>query len=247
MPKSSSNVFTNKAFEKSKQRNHGFNIVSQTNNFNSVFNTQPLDESESNKIEKLLAENFIPESIEESQVEQNSTQLKQITAEIKAIGRQGVVLIGERVAIAKNILKPYKDGTFTKWLESTFGVAKTGYNALSYFELYKLLPQQQLKENFKKIPLRAAYILASRGGSLETKSEIIEKYYNYKHNDLVTIIKERIPIPSKDRRTKKSSTECLITQMLDIAKKIETRKDCLTNADKDKMSEILKILKLISS
>ena len=99
----------------------------------------------------------------------------------------------ERVSRAKDILKPYKNGTFTKWIESTFGAKKTGYNALAYFELYQQLSNNDLREGFKKIPLRAAYILASRPGNHEIKEEIVREYHELGHGDLVNLIQDSFP------------------------------------------------------
>ncbi|MBM3194810.1 MAG: hypothetical protein FJZ60_03495, partial [Chlamydiae bacterium] len=148
---SKSGLFENKAF--STPSNIGFNLVPQVNNFNSFFGTQPLDEKEDKAIQHLLHQNTIPEKSD--RLEKDYLELKTLASEIRAIGRQGTLLTGERVARARVILLDYKEGAFTDWLNVTFGSRKTAYNALRYFELYEALAID-LKEKFKKMPLKSA-------------------------------------------------------------------------------------------
>lgn len=138
---SKSSLFENKALQ---QVGVGFNLVTNTNSFNALFATKPLEQSEAEQIEKILTDNFQEGFIEKDQVQQDVLQLKQITAEIKAIGKQGTILMGERVHRARELLKSYKDGAFTKWLESAFGTRKTGYNVLAYYEFYNFGILQEL-------------------------------------------------------------------------------------------------------
>ncbi len=236
-------VFENNALQKSSEKSPGFNLAPQVNSFNSIFETKPLDESESNRIECLLLDGCMLGSTSEEQVKRDVSKLKLITSEIRAIGRQGIVLMGERVYKAKEILKLYKDGTFTRWLESTFGTRKTAYNVLSYFELHRDLPKPELKERFKKIPLRAAYVLASREGSLNAKADIIREYYKLGHNELVTIIQKKLPVVVQDKRAKKSFAERLIIQMRNIARQLENRKHLLTVNNREALAEIQEKLK----
>ena len=149
-------------------------------------------------------DSYVPGAIDEELVERDLNQLKLITSEIKAIGRQGTVLMGERVHKAKEVLNPYKDGTFTRWLESTFGTRKTGYNVLSYFELYRDLPQLDLEEKLKKMPLRAAYVLASRELDLDAKASIIRDCHELNHSELVAIIPDRLPASHESSRAQKA-------------------------------------------
>ncbi len=227
---SKSSVFENKAFQQTSSA-IGFNLVSQINSFNSVFDTKPLDSFEVSELETLLADNFLPETIGEEQVEKDMGRLKQITAEIKAIGRQGAILMGERVFMARDILKPYKEGTFTKWLEATFGARKTGYNALAYFDLYSSLPDDELREKFKQIPLRAAYVLASRRGDPETKTTIIREFHGLRHNELVSIIQEKLPVDAVEKKLSKGLNSRLIAQAGEIFKQHHERKELLSVVD----------------
>jgi len=149
-----------------------------------------------------------------------------------------VVLMGERIHRAREVLKPYKNGTFTRWLSSTFGTRKTGYNTLSYFELYRDLPQERLKEQFKKIPLKAAYILASREGNIDAKANIIREYHSYDYNDLVALIQEKLPIPHSNKQAKKSLTSMLIDQMQKTAQNLGNIRKDLTEEDREALQKV---------
>lgn len=238
---SKSSVFENKAFEKTAAGGAGFNLAPLVNNFNSVFETKPVDEAESKRIEKLLADGCVPGSIDEEQVERDFERLKLFTSEIRAIGRQGTILMGERVHKAMEVLKPYKAGTFTRWLESTFTAKKTGYNALSYFELHRDLPQVDLKEKFKKMPLRAAYVLASREGDLDAKANIIREYHEYNYTDLLIIIREKLPSYRESGR-RESFVEKLIVRIRKSAEKLKKRKSELNKGNRTALEKAQRLI-----
>jgi hypothetical protein len=235
-----SNGFSNPAFQRNEHAGH-FNLVSHVNSFNSIFDVKPLDPNESLKIENLLLENHASEEATHEEIKTDVKKLQSLTADIKAIGRQGTVLIGERVFQAMQILKPYKNGTFTKWLESTFGAKKTGYNCLAYFELYRGLPDDDLREKFKKIPLRSAYILASREGEPKVKEEIIREYHELGHHELITMIQKRLPLLHEDKRSYPKETGKLISQILENFLTLLDRKENLTENEKE---SILKLKEL---
>jgi hypothetical protein len=235
-----SNGFSNPAFQRNEHAGH-FNLVSHVNSFNSIFDVKPLDPNESLKIENLLLENHASEEATHEEIKTDVQKLQSLTADIKAIGRQGTVLIGERVFQAMQILKPYKNGTFTKWLESTFGAKKTGYNCLAYFELYRGLPDDDLREKFKKIPLRSAYILASREGEPKVKEEIIREYHELGHQELITMIQQRLPLLHEDKRSYPKATGKLISQILENFLTLLDRKGNLTENEKE---SILKLKEL---
>lgn len=204
-----------------------FNLAPVVNNFNSVFNTQPLEEKESLGLETLLVDHFLPGKVSEDQIGKDLGQLKTITAEIKAISNQGIVLTGERIQKAREILKPYKDGAFTKWLESTFGSRRTAYNVLSYYELYSDLPNNMLKERFKKFPQKAAYLLASKDADIEEKAKIIEDYHESSTNELVMLIQDRFPPDCNDGR-RKDANRTLLDSIEQSLKKLSRRKNHLS-------------------
>jgi len=223
---SKSGLFENKAF--STPSNIGFNLVPQVNNFNSFFGTQPLDEKEDKAIQHLLHQNTIPEKSD--RLEKDYLELKTLASEIRAIGRQGTLLTGERVARARVILLDYKEGAFTDWLNVTFGSRKTAYNALRYFELYEALAID-LKEKFKKMPLKSAYALASRDAELSQKQEIVRDYHDYDCKTLISLIQDKMP-SSEPPIFKKTLIEKLISELEDIVKKLEKEKGSFTEGNR---------------
>lgn len=246
---SNPSIFSSPAFQVDpmEQKRPGFNLVNQISSFNAIFDIKPLDQIESSRIDELLLDNFQPGMAVEERVVTDAEKLKSITADIKAIGRQGTVLIGERVYMAKEILKPYRDGTFTKWLEATFGTRKTGYNMLSYYELFQALPQPDLKERFKKIPQRVAYILASRCGDIEKKAEIIRNSHEMKPEELMILIQETFPASFIDKRKKKDDNLKTIIEIRNAINKLHKIKYYLTEHNKNELYKLRVLLDSIIS
>ena len=244
-------VISNPAFQQKAPVKAGFNLVNQTNSFNSVFDVKPLDKNEDIQLQKILLDNFLtkgaPKEKEDAKIAKDWDEMKVITSQIKAIGKQGTVLIGERVYKAREVLKTYKDGAFTKWLELTFGSRKTGYNMLSYYELYNALPHEDLKDRFKKIPQRAAYILASREGDLKTKTEIIREHHNLSHEELITLIQDKFPVAASDKRSSKDSNARFIADIRDTLEKLQKRRKQLTNTDKAELKGFKSLIDAIIS
>lgn len=232
-----SKLFSNPAFQNSSKSK--FNLAAAGNSFHSLFDTRDLNPEEKNKLETLLIENI---SNERCEIKDDLLHLNRITAEIKSIGRQGILLVGERVFKAKALLKPYKDGTFTRWLEFTFGNRKAGYNMLSYYELYTAIPTKLLKDKFYQMPLRAAYIISSRDIELEEKLALIEKCYNLKNEQIISFVQEAYSI--EDKRGKQISTS-LLKKLTHIVKDLEDVKLSKTELSQvrelqDKLSKLLK-------
>lgn len=232
----------------------GFNLVPTVNVFNSVFTPKPLDPDEESRIQKLLSDNFqLDGSLEESggeRLKADIDQLKAITAEIKAIQKQGVVLMGERIEKAKQLLKSYRDGTFTVWLKETFNSKQTGYNILAYYEFYKALPTLELKESFKKLPQRAAYTLASRAGELGVKVEILKEsstVASEASDDLLLYIREKLPLPQDDKRRSKGETLLLVDSLHKATIALQKRGGLLTDDSRKKLLEIRAVIDQIIS
>jgi hypothetical protein len=122
-----------------------------------------------------------------------------ITSEVKAITSQAIILHGERIQKARNILKNYKEGAFTAWLIATYGNRQTPYNFLQYFELHSLL-SSELKLKIDTMPRQAVYSLASRSGELEKKEKIIEKYQGETKAELLEVIRQEFPLDRDDKR-----------------------------------------------
>ncbi len=218
-----------KAKNSSKEPNQ-FNLAVNVNSFNAVFEMQKLDKEEENHLEEILENNWVPENLSESQSKQTLEKLKTITSEIKAISRQGAFLIGERVVQAREMLKNYRNGTFLLWLESTFGSVRSGYNMLTYYELFRALPDEELRAKYKSMSQKAAYSLANRRGDIQRKIEIIDKYFNLKSKELMSIVQKEFS--NRDQRSKKA-IDSLLNRLLESVDQLAKRKRELTKEDLD--------------
>lgn len=231
-------LFINKAFEEKTSPPMGFHLVPQANSFQAIFPTKPLEEQERCKIRQILEQGVLSDSVEEGVEKRVEEQLYQITEEIRAISRQGAVLLGERVFRVRELLKPYRDGTFTKWLEATFSSRKTGYNFLAYYELYIHLPREELKEKFKKMPSRAAYILASKEGALQEKVSLIEEYSDLGHQELVALIRQTFPSLSRSGVSSASSIRQLTRSLSAVLKGRNFRRQPLSLLEKQALEDL---------
>lgn len=232
------NVFSNPAFHNQPENSSQFNLIAETSSFESFFQVKDLDPRERNDIEKIIVEYYIPNIRSDQEAASDVAELSQMTAEIKAIGKQGLLLIGERVAKARQILKSYRDGAFTKWLEGTFGSIRTGYNMLGYYELYHALPEDILRDKYKKIPQKAAYILASRTGDITLKADIIREYHDLSADEFIMLIKEKLPTDFSDNRRGKSVNKRLIDALVVVVKRIQKRKDSLSVQDRKALEAV---------
>ena len=238
------NLFQNKAFEKTASTKTQFHLAPQMSPMGALFENISLEEKEEKIIESILSASVDFGNVTEDQKDKDFLKIKKITAEIKSIGRQGAILMGERVFLAREILKPYRDGTFTKWLEATFSSRKTGYNRLAYFELYKALPQEEIKKLFQEIPQRAAYILASREGDLHTKSELIRNHYHLGHQDLINVIKKIFPATAQEGQHKKQQNRLIATAQ-EALQKLHLRKEKISGEEKKSLLRIQGLLQKI--
>lgn len=223
----------------------GFNFVPVVNNFNSVFEPKPLGSEEETRIQKILFENFQlsgdSEERENEKLAGDFQEIKALTAEIKAIHKQSLVLMGERLHKARIIFKTYREGTFTLWLKETFKSKQTGYNILAYYEFYTALPSLELKEIFKNLPQKAAYALASREGNLEDKVNILTDPSFTESEDLLPFIREKLPLSYNDKRKTKMSKILLIDMVCKSVEAIHENKENLTPDVIEKLKH-LKIL-----
>lgn len=224
----------------------GFNLVPQVNNFNSIFAPKPLEKEEENTIQALLTGNFQMEGSPE-RIKADVDQIKAITSEIKAIQKQGIVLIGERIEKAKQILKSYRDGTFTIWLKQTFKSKQTGYNILAYYEFYKSLPTLELKESFRKLPQKAAYTLASRAGEIEAKMGILQDPSIVTSEDILMHIRQKLPLPNDDKRRSKGETALLMDSLDKTLAFLKKREGKLPEHFRVKLLEIRSVIDQILS
>ncbi|PIS01874.1 MAG: hypothetical protein COT84_00170 [Chlamydiae bacterium CG10_big_fil_rev_8_21_14_0_10_35_9] len=164
--------------------------------FSGVFKLSKLTDNEKDTIESIL-NNF--RENEEYNVENDLASLMTITSEVKAITNQAIILHGERIKRAQEILKAYKEGAFTAWLIATYGNRQTPYNFLQYYEFYSKMPQD-LHPIIDQMPRQAVYSLASREGSQEKKLEIIQNYNGQAKQELLTLIRTVFPLAETDKR-----------------------------------------------
>lgn len=239
--------FSNPALKKSEspaKAKEQFNLVTNVNSFSAVFDLQKLDESEEKHLEDILENNWISDNLKREELSQHLMRLKALTSEIKSISRQGAFLIGERVVKARDLLKPYRDGTFTLWLESTFGSRRTGYNMIAYYELYTALPDDDLRNKYKIMPQKAAYYLANRKGDIQRKFRIIDQHYRHKCPEIMHVVQKEFI--NHDRRSKRT-TIGLVNRLLDTVDQLVKRQKELSKEDLDdikyargRLQEVLK-------
>jgi hypothetical protein len=163
--------------------------------FSGVFRVAPLSEKEKETLVSLLTQY----KNEEQETGEDLFQLLSLTAEVKAINNQAIILHGERIKKAQDILKNYRDGAFSAWLIATYGNRQTPYNFLQYYELHHALPGH-LHPKLDQMPRQAVYSLASREGNPSEKLQIIEKYNGEPKQELLKLIRETFPLAESDRR-----------------------------------------------
>lgn len=176
-------------------------LVERSNNgelssFSGVFRVAQLNEKEKSDIESILRNFSLNEMVD---YDADLKALMTITSEVKAITNQAVILHGERIKRAQEILKKYKEGAFTAWLFSTYGNRQTPYNFLQYYEFYTLLPPI-LHPKLDQMPRQAVYSLASRAGELEKKESIVKNYTGQAKEELLKLIRLEFPLPEEDKR-----------------------------------------------
>lgn len=176
-------------------------LVERSNNgelssFSGVFRVAALNEKEKADIESILKSFRLNETYD---FDADLKALMAITSEVKAITNQAVILHGERIKRAQDILKKYREGAFTAWLFSTYGNRQTPYNFLQYYEFYTMLPQA-LHPKLDQMPRQAVYSLASRSGELERKETIVKNYTGQAKEELLRLIRFEFPLPEDDKR-----------------------------------------------
>jgi hypothetical protein len=164
--------------------------------FAGVFRITALDAKEKADLENLLKNYRLNEVYD---VDNDFKALSAITSEVKAITNQAVILHGERIKRAQDILKKYRDGAFTAWLFTTYGNRQTPYNFLQYYEFYTAMPQA-LHLKLDQMPRQVIYNLASRKGTLEKKEEIIRNYNGQPKQELMQLIRLEFPLDDEDKR-----------------------------------------------
>ena len=164
--------------------------------FSGVFRIAALNEKEKSAIESILKNHRQSDS---HSIDLDFAALSAITSEVKAIANQAVILHGERIKRAQEILKKYRDGAFTAWLYATYGNRQTPYNFLQYYEFYTSMPSAT-HPLIDQMPRQAVYSLASRSGSIEKKEAIVKSYCGQAKQELLKLIRIEFPLAEDDKR-----------------------------------------------
>lgn len=198
-----------------------------------------LTDQEKNSIQKILVDDYIPGAFPEEKVALHIAQLTILTQQIKSIAAQSVLLHGERIKQAQELLSNYKDGAFTKWLFNTYGNRQTPYSMLKYYEFYQSSPKD-LRPVIESAPKKCVYLLASREGDHNRKLDLIKEHGQTPQSDLLLLIQSTFPINENDRR--KPLNTSTIDAMNKLCKKLETRSKHISDEDRIQIQKIIKRL-----
>lgn len=205
--------------------------------FSGVFRVSALNETETQTLKTLLNQY----KNQHQEVTQDLEYLSALTAEVKAINNQAIILHGERIKKAQQILTSYQEGAFSAWLVSIYGNRQTPYNFLQYYELYSTIPTS-LHARLDLIPRQAAYSLASRRGTLAQKQQIIESYQGQSKQELLEIIRISFPLPTKDKRAQ-NAAQMTISGLKKILIQVKKPLFCPTDQQKQLLLKLCKQLK----
>jgi hypothetical protein len=207
--------------------------------FSGVFRVADLNEKEKEALLSLLTHY----KNETQEIDDDLFQLSALTAEVKAINNQAIILHGERIKKAQDILKNYQDGAFSAWLIAAYGNRQTPYNFLQYYELYTTLPEA-LHPKLDEMPRQAVYSLASRNGDQEQKKLIIENYKGEPKQELLKLIREKFPLAENDRRAQDLS-DVALGHLRRLRSQLSTPAFAPTAKQKTELLQILKEIKAL--
>ena len=218
------------------------NSVVPHNSFRAMFDPHDLADTDLNNLKVIFNESAGETEFEE-EVDKDFSQLVQITSELKAIQKQAVILVGERVCAVREIFKRHggENIGFTAWLSLTFNAKKTAYNAMAYFELYNALPTEDLKTKMKQMPVKVSYVLASRTAPEKLKFSIIDSYQGEKQREMLDRIEEHIPILG-DKRSLRTLGEKAVDDLERIIETIMRRKHHMHDKEKLRIDHALHML-----
>lgn len=186
------------------------------NSFRSIFNADEVESEEREFLENLLEEH-LDESKDYKELSKDLDALVKVTSELKSIQKQAVLLVGERIFQVRRILKSYAKESimFTSWVDRAFSSRKSAYNALAFYEFYSSLSSEKLKLNYKKMPAKISYILASKKAEYEKKVKIVEEYDGQKQKEMLEIIEQRL---EKNKNVAKASLDTTTKTLIEMQK-----------------------------
>lgn len=232
------NRFLSDRLKKSDKSNKMSALATQSmqgslTSFSGVFGFTDLSSGEKEVLSQLLKK-FAADN---ANVQDDLKSLISLTSEVKAINNQAIILHGERIKAAQEILKRYKDGAFTTWLMNTYGNRQTPYNFLQYYEFYTSTPQA-LRPMLEVMPKQAIYTLASRDGAIEDKQLIVQNYQGETKRELIEIIRETFPTSEKDKR-KQSIAIGMINSLERLRQNLVKNKDTLSDRQKNTLKTLV--------
>lgn len=166
--------------------------------FQGIFQVQGPTQEQKSSLESALIDYNQRNSIEFSK---DIEQLMQLMLEVQAISHQALLLHGQRIQSAKEILKGYREGAFSTWLLSAYGNRQTPYNFLQYFEFFQALPDTY-KAQVEKMPKQAIYKLASRDQPLQQKLSLLDRSSDCSCREFLARLRAELPLKPLDRRQK---------------------------------------------
>ncbi len=209
--------------------------------FSGVFRVTPLNDQEQFALKQIL-------DAYREEAQEITTDLKDLialTAEVKAINNQAIILHGERIKKAQDILKSYRDGAFSAWLVATYGNRQTPYNFLQYYELHTSLPQTLISK-LDEMPRQAVYSLASREGEFNRKLEIIQNYKGQPKQELLTLIRDTFPLADSDKRAQ-NMADLAISSLRRLLAQINTPHFQPSPKQKRSIEELLRAFKKLAN
>jgi len=232
--------FLKKATQSEQSFKEGFEAVNPTISPTiGIPITVNLTPEEERQIQKLLVDGYRPGVVSEEVVAEHVQQLTNITKQIKSISAQSILLHGERIQQAQNILCDYHEGSFTKWLMSTYGNRQTPYSMLRYYEFYQSAPKEA-RSMIEAAPKKCMYLLASRDADQEKKIEFIQNHGTSRQSDLLLLIQSTFPIEETDKR--KPLMASTITSMGKLCYKLEGRSKYLSENDRLDIEKLIQRL-----
>lgn len=207
--------------------------------FTGVFRVGPLSAAENEALSMLLAQY----KNESQEIDDDLRRLADITAEVKAINNQAILLHGERIEKAQGVLKNYRDGAFSAWLMATYGNRQTPYNFWQYYKLFMALPAE-LQGKLDEMPRQAIYTLASRTASLEQKQSIVAQYQGQPKEELLQLIRTTFPLAESDKRAS-DGVEMAVALMKRLGKAVSAASFRPTKAQRELLVKLLKDMQAV--
>ncbi len=198
--------------------------------------TIELSEQEKLAIKKIIIDDYQLGTISENQVAQHVDKLTNITKQIKAISTQSVLLHGERIKQAQELLSNYHEGAFSKWLMITYGNRQSPYNMLRYYEFYQSAPQTA-RPMIEGAPKKCVYILASREGNDQTKLDLLQNHGNKPQIKFLKEIQQAFPTQENIKR--KPQLTSTIESISKLCSKLEDSSKHLSDNDRSDLKKII--------